>query len=74
MNVASYIYQSPSPSAMQVGRLDPSSVKEEPKKETKDSSLDTTTQIQKEAQSFEVAQTSEVAPSVDSEYLLDVYA
>jgi len=74
MNVASYTYQSPSPSAVQVGRLDPSSVKEEPKKESESSSLDTTTQVQKEAQSFEATQTNEVAPSVASKHLLDVYA
>jgi len=74
MNVASYTYQSPSPSATQVGRLDPASVKEETSVETQSSSLDTTTQVQKEAQSLTATQTSEVTPSVESEHLLDVYA
>ena len=74
MNVASYIYQSPSPSAVQVGRLDPSSVKEEVKEESESSSFNTTTQVQKEAQVFEVSQIGEVTPSVESQHLLDVYA
>jgi hypothetical protein len=74
MQVASYTYQSPSSSAVQVGRLDPLSVKEEPKKKSESNSLDTTTPVQKEAQSLAATQTSEVTPSVESERLLDVYA
>ena len=35
MNVAQYTFQSPSSSAVQVGKLDPSSVEQEKPKETK---------------------------------------
>ena len=75
MNVASYLYQSPSSSAVQVGRLDPSSAKEETSTVSSSSaSLDTSTPVQKEAQSFVATQTNEVSPSVESEHILDIYA
>ena len=72
MQVASYTYQSPSSSAVQVGKLDPESVKEE--KQSSASSLDTTTSTQKEAQVLEVSQTNEVEPALGSEHILDIYA
>ncbi|MCD6432539.1 MAG: hypothetical protein J7L21_00720 [Sulfurimonas sp.] len=79
MNVASYTYQTPSPSAVQVGKLDPSSVKEEVKKEdTSQENFTTiatdTNEIQKNAENFQASQTTEVEPTVTSERLLDIYA
>jgi len=73
MNVASYLFQSPSPSPVQVGRLDPSS-KQESSTPTESSVAD---EAVTKAQSFQASQTSEVAPTVESassEHLLDVYA
>ncbi len=62
MQVASYTYQSPSPSATQVGRLDPSSVKEEETSKTQESSKNTEVQA------------LEANPAVESKRLLDIYA
>ena len=61
MQVASYTYQSPSSSAVQVGKLDPASVKEESK--SSESSSKTFAN-----------QTSEVKPTPNTEHLLDIYA
>jgi len=76
MNVAQYTFQSPYPSSLQVGRLDPSSVQEE-----KSSSSGSTQQsapvvneIASEAKKFEATQVSKVTPTVSSDSLLDVYA
>ena len=70
MQVAQYTYQSPSSSAVQVGKLDPSSVKEE-----KSSSLPSavTNETQNKAQSFESTQVQEVKPTVTATSI-DVYA
>ena len=70
MQVAQYTYQSPSSSAVQVGKLDPSSVKEE-----KSSSLPTTAtnETENRAQSFEKTQVQEVKPTVTATSI-DVYA
>ncbi len=79
MNVASYTYQTPSSSAVQVGRLDPSSVKEEEEKpketaQTKsDTSMETPNETLQSAKNFQVAQTSEVKPAVSSQKILDIY-
>ncbi len=78
MNVASYTYQTPSSSAVQVGRLDPSSVKEEEKpKETaqtkSDTSMETPNETLQSAKNFQAAQTSEVKPAVSSQKILDIY-
>ena len=70
MNVAQYTFQSPSTSQVQVGRLDPSSVKEE---KTQPAPTNTNA-TQNEASAFASTQVSEVAPTVDSSRLLDVYA
>ena len=72
MQVASYTYQSPSSSAVQVGKLDPASQKEE--KQSSQKSLDTSTSTQKEAQLLSANQTSEVKATVSSEHILDTYA
>jgi len=70
MQVAQYTFQSPSTSQVQVGKLDPSSVKEE-----KSSSLPSaaTNQTQTKAESFIAMQTQEVKPTVTANSI-DVYA
>ena len=70
MNVAQYTFQSPSTSQVQVGRIDPSSVKEEKSQ----SAPANTNAIQNEANSFAATQVQEVIPTVDTSRLLDVYA
>ena len=76
MNVAQYTFQSPYSNAVQVGRLDPSSVKEEGSASTSTSvqSAPVVNETLSSAQSFEATQTSEVTPTVSSNQLLDVYA
>lgn len=70
MQVAQYTFQSPSPNPVQVGRLDPSSVKEE-----KLSSLPTnvTNPTQAKAESFSATQVQDVKPTVNAKSI-DVYA
>ncbi len=68
MQVAQYTFQSPSPSQVQVGRLNPSSVKED---QTLSSSATNPAQV--EAQSFVATQVQEVKPSVTVKSI-DVYA
>ena len=77
MNVAQYTFQSPYSSPVQVGRLDPSSVKEEEGSSSATSSGQSAPVVNEtlsSAQSFEATQTSEVTPTVSSNQLLDVYA
>ena len=58
MNVAQYTFQSPSTSSVQVGRLDPSSVKEEKVQTTQ----------------TDTKETKQENPALKSQRLLDVYA
>lgn len=79
MNVAQYTFQSPYSSPLQVGRLDPSSVKEEEEGEDTSSanssqSAPVVNETLGSAQNFEDTQTGEVEPTVESKQLLDVYA
>jgi len=69
MKVAQYIYQSPSTSAVQVGRPDTSA-----KEESSGSKAPNTNQIQKKAESFAATQVKPVTPTVNSNQRLDVYA
>ncbi|RLF26212.1 MAG: hypothetical protein DRN14_07215 [Thermoplasmata archaeon] len=71
MNVASYLFQSPSPNAVQVGRLDPSSVSTD---SGSTASAPVVNETQIEAKSFQASQVQEVTPSVKEKPLLDVYA
>lgn len=71
MNVASYTFQSPYSSPVQVGRLDPSSTKQETSSSETPPTVDAT---QVKAQNFEATQVQEVTPEVESKPLLDVYA
>ena len=80
MNIASYTYQSPSTTAIQVGRLDPSSVKESEKpqenteKNNNDMLTSSTNETQQNAQSFLATQVTDVKPTVSSQNSLDLYA
>lgn len=73
MNVASYTYQTPSSSAVQVGRLDPSSVKEEETQTKSGVSMQTPNKTLAAAQNFQATQTAEVTPTVTSQNALDIY-
>ena len=70
MQVAKYTFQSPSTSQVQVGRLDPSSVKEE----NKNSSLnkEVVNQSSNQAASFAAKQTQEVKPTL-TQNSIDLY-
>jgi len=70
MQVAQYTYQSPSSSAVQVGKLDPSSVKEE---KSSSSTSTATNETENRAQSFEASQVQEVKSTVTATSI-DVYA
>jgi len=70
MQVAQYTFQSPSPSQVQVGKLDTSAKQEE----VFQSVLKNTNETAKKAQSFAATQTKDVTPTVNSNQLLDVYA
>lgn len=68
MEVTQYTFQSPSPSQVQVGKLDPSSLKEDKKLS---SSVTNPTQV--EAQSFAANQVEEIKPKVTANSI-DIYA
>lgn len=72
MNIAQYTFQSPYPSPIQVGRLDPSSVKNSSNEDT--SFFNASNQTLKEAQTFENSLKNEVKPAVESSNSLDIYA
>jgi hypothetical protein len=72
MQVAQYTYQSPSPNAVQVGRLDPSSVKDDSSKSSNELPKSTNETLTK-AQNFEATQVKEVTPTVTANSI-DVYA
>jgi len=71
MQVAKYTFQSPSSSPVQVGRLDPNSVKESSHSSELPKSV--ANQTASKADSFAQTQVSEVKPTV-GEHRLDVYA
>lgn len=73
MQVSQYLFQSPSPQQVQIGKPDPSVKQESASTETASLPNETLSK----AQSFAATQTSEVTPTVDSTEsaaLLDVYA
>lgn len=74
MTVNQYLYQSPSSSSVQVGRLDPS-IKQEDTSSQSSSSAPNTNETQQKAEAFAASQTSEVTPTVSEDtQLLDIYA
>jgi len=75
MNVAQYTFQSPYSSPVQVGRLDPNSLKDSSLSQGDTSSLlGSTNQTLNEAKVFESSQKSEVKPTVPTVNSLDLYA
>lgn len=72
MQVAQYTYQSPSPSAVQFGKLDPNSVKDEASKSSNELPKATNETLNK-AQEFQATQVKEVKPTV-SATSIDTYA
>jgi len=72
MQVAQYLFQSPSTSSVQVGKLDPNSVKDESSKSKTSlpkAVLDTT---ETKAQNFEQTQKQKVQPTVTAN-AIDLY-
>ena len=71
MQVAQYLFQSPSPNPVQVGRLDPSSLKKEQSSSESlpKEALNTTAS---KAESFAATQVKEVKPTV-AENSIDLY-
>ena len=75
MKVAQYTFQSPSPSQVQVGKLDPNSLKEE------DGAISKKAPQQKSVQSKTIGEILakdaplkiQVAPTIDTSRILDVY-
>ena len=70
MTVNSYLFQSPSPNQVQVGRLDPNSAQE---KDTSSSPNTQNTALQAKADTFIATNTQEVKPTITANSI-DVYA
>jgi len=70
MQVAKYLFQSPSTTPVQVGRLDPSSLKEERSSSLPKSAVN---EVATKAESFASTQTKEVKPVITANSI-DVYA
>ena len=76
MNVTQYLFQSPSPNQVQVGRPDPSSMKEDTTTTTSDApqqNVVKTNPLKEVAQSTPVVEDT-VTPVVNSDFLIDTYA
>ncbi|SMP88514.1 hypothetical protein SAMN06314042_1123 [Epsilonproteobacteria bacterium SCGC AD-308-O04] len=74
MNVTSYIFQSPYPSPVQVGRADTSSTQgQSTQKDSSAEIIAATDESSKSAESFQATQTQEVKPAVEAG-TLDTYA
>ena len=73
MQVAQYTFQSPSSSQVQIGKLDPSSVKEE---STNSAPQQNSVQAQTvgEILTRDTSSDIKITPTVNSQQLLDVYA
>ena len=72
MQVAQYIFQSPSSTPVQVGRLDPNSLKEDTSQsDSLPKAVENQTAVK--AESFAQREVSEVKPTV-GKHTLDVYA
>jgi len=69
MQVAKYLFQSPSSNPVQVGRLDPSSLKEESSSSLPKAAVNETAN---KAESFAASQVKEVKPTVTANSI-DVY-
>lgn len=79
MEVAQYLFQSPSSSSVQVGRLDPSSKQEESSSKTSENTAAQEAPVQVKTAAEIITGTSantveNISPTVSSKQLLDVYA
>ena len=72
MQVAKYLYQSPSSSPIQVGRLDPNSKKEEESSKANSLPQNVVNETAAKAQDFQSSMVQEVKPTVDQNRL-DIY-
>ena len=73
MQVAQYTFQSPYPSPVQVGRLDPNSLKESSANPNQSNPAALTNETEQKAKSLEFSLKQEVKPTV-SNNKLDLYA
>ena len=73
MQVAEYIFQSPYPSPVQVGRLDPNSLKDNSTNSNQSNPAAMTNETEQKAKSLESSLKQEVKPTV-SNNRLDLYA
>ncbi|MDB2562290.1 hypothetical protein N9X61_01660 [Sulfurimonas sp.] len=74
MNVESYIFQSPSPQRVQVGRPDASVQKEETNTEAAKESTQETTRVPQEVQDIQVENPENIAvKSLNTNQILDLY-
>ncbi len=73
MQIAQYTFQSPYPSPVQVGRLDPSSLKENSSNAGQSDPVALKNATVQKAQNFEATEKTEVKPVV-SNTQLDIYA
>ncbi len=74
MNIAHYVFKSPYPSQIQVGRLETSVSGGQSKQENGSELVSTTNESLNNAESFKATQTQDVQPTVKSDTLLDTYA
>jgi len=73
MRVAQYTFKSPSSTPIQVGRLDPNSVKQDVGLDKDQSLLNSVNETLTKAKSLEVSQVHDVSTSVSNANILDLY-
>ena len=73
MQVAQYTFQSPYPSPVQVGRLDPNSLKDNTANSSQSNPVAVTNETEQKAKNLESSLKQEVKPTV-SNNKLDLYA
>lgn len=74
MDVSRYMFQTPYPHQVQIGRPDPSVKQEEEQNKQSVSLAQNTNQTAQQAQNFQASQTKEVELSVAPQHELDTYA
>ncbi|WP_345981061.1 hypothetical protein [Sulfurimonas sp. HSL3-2] len=74
MNITRYIFQSPYPSQVQIGRPDPSAKQDVSAPQQDTQILESTNDTASKAQTYLSSEKKEVKPTVNSTNLLDTYA
>lgn len=74
MNITRYIFQSPYPSQVQIGRPDPSAKQDVSASQQGTQILENTNDTASKAQTYLSSEKKEVKPTVNSANLLDTYA